>query len=308
MPFPKQLTHTFIADGLLFGESPRYRDGLLYISDMTGQAIYTINPLSGAKNKLRVVENQPNGMCFAGDGSLIWSSMFDAKLYRRDSTGVDTLYADLSSIMTGYCGDMVIDSKGRVYLDDTGAKVLHGEKPRPGRLLVIDPDGSATVAAENITFPNALFISIDGKSIYCAETFGYGLLQWDLAPDGTLSNRQKVWSPASISPNGQAGHTPDGIFGIDGGCIDAEGGIWLSMMALDKFIRLDQQRNVTHEIAVQGHATACTLGGEDGKTLFLVTNSFSEDEESLFTAMVGKRTTCTISSARVDVGRGTGRP
>jgi sugar lactone lactonase YvrE len=314
---PTQLTHTPIpAEGLLFGESPRYRDGLLYISDMTGRAIYTVDPSSGEKKHLCVAENQPNGMCFASDGSLIWSSMFDAKVYRRDAaTGVNTLYADLSHIMTGYCGDMAIDSSGRVYLDDTGAKVLHGEQPRPGRLLVIDPakDGStaaatATVAAENIIFPNALFISNDGKSIYCAETCGYGLFKFDLAADGTLSNRQKVWSPAAISPTGQTGNTPDGIFGIDGGCMDAEGGMWLSMLGLEKFIRLDQDGNITHEISANGHATACTLGGEDGKTLFLVTNSFSEDEESLFTAMKGKRTKCTISYARVEVGKGTARP
>lgn len=308
MPSPKQLTHTSIADGLLFGESPRYRNGLIYISDMTGQAIYTIDPSSGAKKQLCVAENQPNGMCFAPDGSLIWSSMFDAKLYRHDSTGTNTLYADLSNIMTGYCGDMAIDASGRVYLDDTGAKVLHGEQPRPGRLLVINTDGSAAVADENIIFPNALFISNDGRSIYCAETFGYGLLKWDLGSDGSLSNRQKVWSPAAISPTGETGNTPDGIFGIDGGCMDGEGGMWLSMLGLEKFVRLDQEGNITHEIKTKGHATACTLGGDDGKTLFLVSNWFSEDEDGLFAAMKGKRTKCTISYARVDVGKGTARP
>jgi sugar lactone lactonase YvrE len=308
MASPRKLTHKPIADGLLFGESPRYRNGLIYISDMTGGAIYTINPSSGEKKKLCVAKNQPNGMCFAPDGSLIWSSMFDAKLYRRDSTGETTLYADISNVMTGYCGDMAIDSTGRVYLDDTGARVLHGEQPRPGRLLMIETDGSVHVADEDIVFPNALFISNDEKSIYCAETFGYGLLKWDVGADGKLSNRQKVWSPAAVSPTGQTGITPHGMIGIDGGCMDAEGGIWLSLLGLEKFIRLDQQGIVTHEINVKGHATACTLGGDDGKNLYLVTNWFSEDEESLFTAMVAKHTKCTVSYARVDVAKGTARP
>lgn len=308
MASPRQLGHSPIADGLLFGESPRYRDRLLYISDMTGCTIYTIDATSGEKKKLKAVENQPNGMCFAPDGSLIWSSMFDAKLYRRDLTaGIDTLYADLSNVMTGYCGDMAIDVDGRVYLDDTGARVLHGEQPRPGRLLIIETDGSVHVADENIVFPNALFISNDGKSIYCAETFGYGLLKWDIGTNGRLSNRQNVWSPAAISPNGQTGNTPSGLVGIDGGCMDAEGGMWLSMLGLEKFIRLDPHGNVTHEIKVKGHATACTLGGDDGKTLFLVTNWVPEGE-NLFTAMVAKRTKCTISSTRVDTAKGTARP
>lgn len=306
MPIGK-LTHTPLVDGLLFGESPRYHDGLLYISDMTGRKIYTIDN-SGNKKVFAEVENQPNGMCFAPDGSLIYSSMFDAKLYRRDTAGNVSLYADMSHIMTGYCGDMAIDKTGRVYLDDTGARVLHGESPRPGRLLIIETDSSVRVADENIIFPNALFISGDGKTVFCAETFGKGLLRWDVGSDGSLSNRQLMWSPAAISPTGEIGNTPQGIIGIDGGCMDAEGGMWLSMLGLEKFVRIDQQGVVTHEIPTKGHATACALGGHDGKTLFLVSNWFAEDEESLFSAMVAKRTKCTVSYATVDVPKGEARP
>ncbi|KAE8379703.1 hypothetical protein BDV26DRAFT_291022 [Aspergillus bertholletiae] len=310
MTGPKQLSHTTLADGLLFGEAPRYKDGLLYISDMTGRTIYTIDTVSGEKKTLREVENQPNGMCFAPDGSLIWSSMFDAKLYRRDfATGKDTLYADMSHVMTGYCGDMAIDSTGRVYMGDTGARVLHGEQPRPGRLLSIETDGSVHVAEENIIFPNALFISNDGETLYCAETFGYGLLRWDVGAAGRLANRQKVWSPAAVSPTGQVGNTEShGLVGIDGGCMDAEGGMWLSLLGLEKFVRIDQQGFVTHEIKVNGHATACTFGGgDDGKTLYLVTNWVPE-HESLFTAMVDKHTRCTVGYVQVDVGKGTASP
>lgn len=307
MVTPKQLNHTPLADGMFFGEGPRYRDGLLYLSDMTGKTIYTIDR-SGTKKVLREVPNQPNGMCFAADGSLIYSSMFDAKVFRRDTTGKETLYADLSDIMTGYCGDMVIDSVGRIYLDDVGARVLHGEKPRPGQLLMVDTDGSVSVAEKNLMFPNALCITPDGKKLFCAETFGEGLLKWDIGPKGELSNRELHWSPASISPNGMIGHTPHGIVGIDGGCMDSEGGIWLSMLGLEKYVRVNQEGNVTHEIHVKGHATACTLGGEDGKTLYLVTNWYSEEEGSLFTAMVGKRTKCSVSYAVVDTPKGNALP
>jgi sugar lactone lactonase YvrE len=305
---PKQLTHKFLADGLLFGEAPRYHDGQLYISDMIGRKIYTINPFSGEKKVLREVEHQPNGMCFAPDGSLIWSSMFDSKLYRRDKSGNDTLYADLSRIMKGYCGDMSIDSSGRVYLDDTGSRVLHGEEPRPGRLLMIETDGSVKVAEENLLFPNALFIDNRGEKLYCAETYGYGMLRWDIGTDGQLSNREKVWTPATIAPNGLVGDTPIGLVGIDGGCMDGEDGMWLSMLGLEKFIRVDQNGTVTDEIKVEGHATACALGGPDGKTLFLVTNSFPDSEKNIFTAMMAEHTKCTVSQAIVDVARGTATP
>lgn len=301
IPIDKEL-----ANGLYFGESPRYRDGLLYVSDMTGRKVYTIDVSSGKKEVLLEVENQPNGMDFHPDESLIYSSMFDAKLYRLKD-GTSTLYADMSQFMTGYCGDMVIDKTGRVYLDDTGARVLHGESPSPGRLLVIETDGAVKVAAEDIVFPNALFISGDGKSLYVAETFRYGLLRYDVGEaDGKLTNRKDYWSPA-VLPGVKEEEMAGNMIGIDGGCMDAEGGMWLSMLAYEEFIRLSPQGDVTHRIKVDGHATACTLGGEDGKTLYLVINHVPKDE-TLFKAMVGKRTTSTIATARVKVGRGEARP
>ncbi|TPX08547.1 uncharacterized protein E0L32_010034 [Thyridium curvatum] len=305
-PHPKELAHKPLADGMYFGESPRYHDGQLYISDMTGRTIYTIDAATGQKSVLVEVENQPNGMCFTDDGALIYSSMFDAKLYRYKD-GEHALYSDMSAVMTGYCGDMAIDAAGRVYMDDTGARVLHGEPPKPGRMLLVGTDGKVSIAADSIIFPNACMISPDGRALYVGETFGCGLLRYDIDPaTGALSNRQQAWAPSALT-----GKTDDdprvSMIGIDGGCMDAEGGLWLSMLGLEQWVRLDPQGNVTHRIRTEGHATACSLGGEDGKTLFLVTNWVPEGE-NLFKAMVAKRTRCTVSTARVEIGRGAARP
>ncbi|KAL1887989.1 hypothetical protein Sste5346_009871 [Sporothrix stenoceras] len=299
---PTYIPQQTLADGFFFGEAPRYHHGRLYFSDMIGRKIYTIDAVSGEKKVLLEVDQQPNGMCFTDDGSLIYSSMFDAKLYRYKD-GKSTLYSDMSGTMTGYCGDMVIDNKGRVFLDDTGARVLHGQKPGPGRLLRIDPDGSVVSVQEGAVFPNLLCISPDGKTLYNAETFGYGLYKFDLADNGTLSNKQKVW--AAAKPPGEGGGS---LNGIDGGCMDGEGGVWLSLLGMEQFARLDPATgNITHRVKVDGHATACTLGGEDGKTLFMVTNSVP-DGENIFTAMVARKTRCTVSTARVDIAHGTARP
>ncbi|KAJ5118414.1 uncharacterized protein N7443_007344 [Penicillium atrosanguineum] len=91
------------------------------------------------------------------------------------------------------------------------------------------------------------------------------------------------------------------------GCMDADDGMWLSMLSYERFIRLDAQGNITHQIKVDGRATACTLDGEDGQTLFLVTNKVPSDESS-FQAMANKRTKCTVSTAKVDIPRGAALP
>jgi sugar lactone lactonase YvrE len=300
MPSIQEFSHQPLAEGgLLFGESPRYHNGLLYISDMLGCKIYTVDPKSGDKNVLLKVDQQPNGMFFHPDGSLIYSSMFDAKLYRLKD-GTSALFSDLSSIMTGYCGDMFIDSKGRVYLDDVGARVLHGQEPAPGRLIMVDTDGAAKSVAEDLLFPNALVISKDGKSLFVAETFGPGLSKYDVGPGGELSNKTIFWSPTSL-PDYTDKDGAGLMVKIDGGCIDDDDNIWLSMLGYEQFIRIDKNGHINARIKVKGHATACCLGGPDGKTLFLVVNQVPEGEV-IFSAMREKRTTCTIATATVDVG------
>jgi sugar lactone lactonase YvrE len=289
------------ADGLYFGESPRWHaaSDTLYISDMIGRKIYTINSF-GTATVLMEVENQPNGMCFLDSNTLITSSMFDAKLYSYQlDTGKSELYADLSSAMTGYCGDMVIDRSGRVYIDDVGARVLHGEKPRAGRLLVVDPKTKdVSSVAEDIVFPNGIGIDSSGKNLYLAATFTYDLAKFSLDTEtGALTNKEIVWDTQGLASLAVEGR----ICSIDGFCMDSEDGIWLSMMGFDMFIRRDKNGNITHKIPVDGDATACALGGPDGKTLYLVVNKTPEGE-SLFDAMVGKRTRCKVLTVQVETG------
>lgn len=294
----KDFEYQPLAGGMIFGESPRYHNGLLYVSDMIGCTIYTIDPSTGEKTVLLEVDQQPNGMFFHPDGSLIYSSMFDTKLHRLKD-GKSTLYCDLSNVATGYLGDMFIDQAGRIYVDDIGSRILHGEKPTLGRLIMVDTDRIAKSVAEDINFPNAVLVTKDGKTLFVAETHGEGLLRFDVGPGGELSNRRLFFSPSSLP--GFAEKVAAGKpVKIDGGCLDAEGNIWLSMLGYDEFIRLDQQANTTARIRVSGHATACALGGDDGMTMFLVVNQ--APDEDFYTAMKEKKTTCTIGLARVDIG------
>jgi len=288
-----------------FGESPRWHasTNTLYVSDMIGCKIYTIDT-SANRKVLQEVENQPNGMCFLDSNTLIYSSMFDAKLHKyRLDTGKSELYADLSDLMTGYCGDMIIDSAGHVFLDDTGAKILHGETPRPGRLIVVDPrTKKASVAAEDIVFPNGMAIDSSGSILYLAATFSYQLNRFSLdSKTGGLTERQTVWDTHELAS--LTGKYFERFSGIDGICMDAEDGMWLSMLGYEMFIRRNANGNITHQILVDGHATACTLGGADGKTLFLVVNTLPKGED-LFSAMVGKRTRCNVMTVQVDIGHG----
>ena len=68
--------------------------------------------------------------------------MVDRKLLRLDSSGL-TAVADLAALAGGWCNDMVVDRDGRAYVGNFGFDRYAGEKPRPAKLIRVDPGGAA---------------------------------------------------------------------------------------------------------------------------------------------------------------------
>ena len=300
----KVIEPTLLTEGIIFGEGPRWRDGKLYLSDMLGKKIYAIDD-AGNKEVVVQVPNQPNGICFAPDGTLIHCSMFDQALYKVVD-GEDVLYKDLSPLMTGYCGDIVMDDAGRIYVDDVGARLHHGETRRPGRVLIVETDGSLKSAVENIMFPNGIVISPDGKTLLLGESHAHCITRFDIAPDGSLHNRRVWLDTFDLIDYGVDGDRVSFPW-VDGLVMDAEEGVWVSMLKADCFVRVDKDAKPTHIIRVHGDATACTLGGPDGKTLFMACNAIPKDED-IFKAMTEGRSKGCVMTARVDIPKGETRP
>lgn len=298
-----------LASGLFFGEGTRWRGGKLYVSDMLGKKVYTIDA-AGNKTVIAEQPHKPNGMGFLPNGDLILSSMHETKLYRYlpDAPVGNNLelYADLSSLFTGYIGDMVIDDNGRIYVDDVGARVFEGEGLKPGRIVVVEPDRTISVGLEDCQFPNGIVITPDKKRIVFAETFLEQLTTVDIV-DGKLVNRRVFLDMTTIFASEEDRAQKRGC--VDGITIDAEGGIWLSVLRTGTYVRVDSEGNVTDRVHVPGHeAVACTLGGEDGKTLFMSATRLKGNHKTIFEAMVALDVETTIFTTRVAVGRGDGRP
>ena len=123
---------TPLATGFCFGEGPRWFEGLLWFSDMLGEAVHTVDP-GGSMTTLPLPGHAPSGLGFRPDGSLLIVSTEDRQLLRYDGETVDTI-ADLSDVAPADLGDMVIDNLGRAYI---GSQAFHG-----GVILRVDPDNS----------------------------------------------------------------------------------------------------------------------------------------------------------------------
>jgi len=247
---------TLVTD-LTFAEGPRWHDGRLFFSDFYSHRVLAAG-LDGRVETIAEVAAQPSGLGWMPDGSMLLVSMLDRRLLRLEH-GRLRVHADLSAVAGGPCNDMVVDSQGRAYVGNFGFDRATGESERPACVARVDPDGKVTRAAEDLKFPNGTIITPDGRTMVIAETLGARLTAFDIAPDGTLSNR-RVFAQL------------DGVF-PDGICLDAEGAIWVTDARGDSFMRVFQGGRIDRKVGLGArHSYACMLGGEDRRTLFVCTN------------------------------------
>jgi sugar lactone lactonase YvrE len=238
---------TQLAEGFCFGEGPRWFEGLLWFSDMLGEAVHTVN-LSGATTTLPVPGHCPSGLGFRPDGTLLIVSTKARQVLRYDGDSIELL-ADLSELVPADLGDMVLDEAGRAYV---------GSQARDnGVVVLINTDDSVRVVAANLDFPNGMAITPDGSTLIVAESTSRRLSAFSIATDGALSDR-RVFAEDLAGP-------PDGI------AIDAQGGVWAAMTLAHQFQRIESGGVVTDRVDIgERMAIACALGGAEGRTLFLV--------------------------------------
>jgi sugar lactone lactonase YvrE len=244
------MTLTPLANGFCFGEGPRWFEGLLWFSDMLSQALLTVD-LAGDMNTLPLPGHDPSGLGFRPDGSLLIASTESRQVLRYDGESV-TVLADLARLVPANLGDMVVDGRGRAYV---GSQARHG-----GVIVKIDPDNRCAVVASDLAFPNGMVVTAGGDTLIVAESTGRRLTSFDIKDDGTLCNRRS-FAEGLDGP-------PDGI------TLDAEGGIWASMTLAHQFERIVHGGEVTDRINMgERTAIACTLGGPDRRTLFLLSST-----------------------------------
>ncbi len=239
------------ATGFVFAEGPRWHDGRLWLSDMHGEAIYVIDD-SGAKQTVLTRPGlKPSGLGFMPDGDLLFVSMADRTISRLRGSN-ERPHADLSGICDVELNDMVVDARGRAYV---GSYPTPGE---PGQLFLVDESGAVSVAAAEMQFPNGSVITPDGGTLIVTESMGRRMTAFDIAEDGGLSGRRAY---AEV-PN----------FAGDGLALDADGALWSAQPLGRKFVHVRPGGEVIEEIPTGDQmAIACTFGGSDLSTLFLLT-------------------------------------
>ena len=257
----RTLTSTVVAEGLTYGEGPRWRDGVLWFSDMHADAVRTLD--GDGTLGLGAKAHHPSGIGWTPDGNLLVTTLETAVLSRITAEGSEP-YCDLSDLGLSL-NDMVATADGRVYVDIYTQR--GGGAPRGGIVLVT---------------PNGMAITADGTTLIAAETFGNRLHAWTIEADGGLVDH-RVFADLD-------GRSPDGL------CVDVEGGVWVGCFLTGEFLRVLDGGEVTDRIDTgDSWAVAPALGGPDMRTLYLVIN------DTTFEGISTGASSCRIEAVEVDV-------
>lgn len=251
-----------VHDGLVFGESPRWHDGRLWVSDWGAGHVLRLDPSADGPGR-GLVEAEvvarvgafPMCIDFLPDGRLLVVHSGDGLLLRQEADGSLVTHADLSSVGPPPWNEVVAHPGGGVYVDGIGFDFPDGPFS-PGQVVLVSPDGSVRPVADDLYFPNGMALTPDGRTLLVAESYASRITAFDVGDDGGLSGR-RVWADLGTA-------APDGV------CLDAEGALWYADVPHRRCVRVREGGEVTDVVELDRGAFSCVLGGEDGRTLFVV--------------------------------------
>ncbi len=278
MPEPRTLT-----GGIAFGESPRWHEDRLWFSDWGTQEIVAVDPQGNSEVMVQAATSAPFCIDWLPDGRLLVVSGSEARLLRREPDGSLVDHADLSGLSRHPWNDIVVDGRGSAYVGNIGFDFPAGEFA-PGTLALVTPDGEARQVADGLAFPNGIVVTPDDSTLIVAESYGGRLTAFDIGDDGGLSNR-RVWADLD-------GGAPDGI------CLDAEGAVWYADVPNERCVRVREGGEVLQTIDLDRGCFACMLGGQDGKTLFMVAREWRGLESATEEGRTGQILTAPAPAAR----------
>ena len=173
--------------------------------------------LSGSVSTFVENSNGTNGMGWDQQGRLIAVQRAPKNekvgvLYPPDK--VTTLADNFQGKPFNSLNDMALDKRGGVYFTDTQG------------IYYLPPGGTVSRIIDEVPRPNGVVLSPDEKTLYVHNKDGVYMLAFDVAPNGTISNRRNFARYKSVRIPGHKDPSWDEDNGADGMAVDSEGRVY----------------------------------------------------------------------------------
>lgn len=218
---------TPVARGFGFTEGPVWDPaGFLYISDEEQNKIYKVS-LDGQKTDV-IALGDPDGSTYDREHRLIDCASVLRAIIRISPDGKFTILADhFEGKKFNSPNDVVLGPDGALYFTDPTMDLPAGEKQELSfqGVFRLDAVGKVTLLTKELSQPNGLAFSPDGKKFYVDDSQQRNIRVYDFQQDGTLANGRIFGE----EPGGKGDGVPDGIKVDRKGnlYVTGPGGIWV---------------------------------------------------------------------------------
>jgi len=248
-----------IADGLVFTEGPVWIDNGLVFSDVRGDTLYRWTEKGGLET-FRKPSRQANGNTLDPQGRLITCRHEARDVIRTESDGSITVLVDShAGGKLNSPNDVVVQVDGTLWFTDPPYGLKKRPKEQPFNAVYrLDPGATEPVAVvTNLSYPNGLAFSPDGKFLYVAES------DWRIKPNFVM----RYVVNADKTPSGGVRFAEVERGAADGLRVDGQGRLFCtSGLGVEVF---DPDGERVEAIRTPKPASNCCFGGAEGKTLFI---------------------------------------
>jgi len=252
-----------LASGFGLLEGPRVDElNRLYFSDVPRGGVYRRNP-DGTIETLIPGRKGVGGLLFNESGGLVVTGRTLA-LWDQRTGAIRDIFTSFAGVPLRGLNDLTVDDGGSVYVGSLEFNALSNEKPVPGFLYRVDPDGKVTRLWEGIELTNGLGFSADRKLLYHSDSTTKAVWVYDVAPDRIVKDR-RVFAKL---PEGW----PDGM------AVDIEGGVWVAAVFAGEVVRFKSDGTLAGRLKMPAQkVTSLVFGGKDLQDLYVVSADNSED-------------------------------
>lgn len=242
------------------------------MSDWAAGRVWSLTP-GGTPSIETEVASFPLCFDFLPDGRLLLASSADRALLRREPDGSLVRHADLAELASTPWNEVVVDSRGRAYVNNIGFDFPDGTYA-PGFIALVEPDGSARKVAGDVAFPNGMALTADGSTLLLAESYAEQITAYAVEPDGMLTDR-RIWASTP-------GDHPDGI------CLDPDGALWFADVGNAHCVRVREGGEALATLDFDRGAFSCALDPGPEAQLYVVGQDFGAGDSDGPTGVVAR--------------------